>query len=134
MTYRAENRNTVVARLPFRCRVLLQSVQKSKDTDKYAALDQADKLERQIVKYRKKLQARAKQDKTLNPSYFTATPDDAEERPWWYAESEEYRQNRWICEACLQMELLGHDFFVFRNIANQQIMWSIRKKKPAPMD
>ena len=71
VTYRAENRNTVVAEITIPVQGSSPIRAEVKDTDKYAALDQAmDKLERQIVKYRKKLQARAKQDKTLNHSYF----------------------------------------------------------------
>ncbi len=131
VTYRAENRNTVVAEITIPVQGSSPIRAEVKDTDKYAALDQAmDKLERQIVKYRKKLQARAKQDKTLNPSYFTATPDDAEEETMVVRRIERVPAKPMdVSEACLQMELLGHDFFVFRNIANQQINVVYKRKE-----
>lgn len=130
VTYRAENRNVVVeitipvqGASPIRVEV--------KDMDKYAALDKAmDKLERQIVQYRKKLQARAKSDKTLNASYFAALPEETAEETMIIRRIKRVPAKPMdVSEACLQMELLGHDFFVFRNIVTQEINVVYKRKE-----
>lgn len=131
VTYRAENRS-VVAEITIPVQGSSPIRAEVKDMDKYAALDQAmDKLERQIVKYRKKLQNRAKVDKTLNEAYFGETPNDADEETMVVRRIKRVPAKPMdVSEACLQMELLGHDFFVFRNIANQQINVVYKRKEP----
>lgn len=85
--------------------------------DAYKALDEVmDKLERQIVRYRKKLKDKAKQDKALSAEYFASPADEEPE-----GAIDIQRVKRIAIkpmdpeEACLQMELLGHSFFVFKN-------------------
>ncbi len=78
-----------------------------------AALDQAvDKLEQQLRRLKTRLIQRSRQPKTPLPS---AVPTDADDEP------EIVRVKQFIMkpmnteEAVLQLEMLGHDFFFFRN-------------------
>lgn len=83
----------------------------------YIALDNAvDKLERQMVKHRKKLISGHRQAKELRIDYFEQIGEDAAE------EGISVERTKKISvkpmdpeEACMQMDLLGHDFYVFRN-------------------
>ncbi|MBQ7063551.1 MAG: ribosome-associated translation inhibitor RaiA [Firmicutes bacterium] len=120
--YRTENRDAVVEiTIPVQGSSPIRS--EVRDKDKLTALDlSCDKLERQVVRYRKKLQAKGKTDKTFDSNFFATAPADAEE------EVSVIRRVKRVAakpmdpeEAILQMELLGHDFFVFRNNATQQV-------------
>lgn len=82
----------------------------------YIALDNAvDKLERQMVKHRKKLVDGHRQAKELRIDYFeqiSAEPEDTINIERTKKISVKPMDPE---EACLQMDLLGHDFYVFRN-------------------
>ena len=131
VTYQAENRNVVAVEITIPVQGASPIRTEVKDTDKYAALDQAmDKLERQIVRYRKKLQDKAKTDKTWNAAYFGDAPDTADDEAMVIRRVKRVAVKPMdVNEACLQMELLGHDFFVFRNIDNQQINVVYKRKE-----
>ena len=80
------------------------------------ALDNAvDKLERQMVKHRQKLIAGHRQAKELKIDYFeqiSAEPEAAINIERTKKISVKPMDPE---EACMQMDLLGHDFYVFRN-------------------
>ena len=99
-------------------------------TDMYVSIDLVEEvIERQIRRYRKKLIDK----KQSALSFSQAFIEEEDERP-----EEDIRivkTKKFAIkpidpeEACLQMELLGHDFFVFRNIANQQINVVYKRKE-----
>jgi len=91
-----------------------------------------DKLERQIVKYRKKLIGRAKIDRSFREDYFAAVVEEEA------AEEEKTAITRVKTveveamdeeEACLQMELIGHDFFAYRDGKSGQICIAYKRKQ-----
>lgn len=91
-----------------------------------------DKLERQIVKYRKKLIGRAKIDRSFREDYFAAVVEEeaAEEEKTAITrvktvEVESMDEE----EACLQMELIGHDFFAYRDGKSGQICIAYKRKQ-----
>ena len=89
-----------------------------------------DKLERQIVKYRKKLIGRAKIDRTFREDYFTAAVEEESEPETAITriktvEVEAMDEE----EACMQMELSGHDFFAYRDGNTGQICIAYRRKQ-----
>ena len=86
-----------------------------KNNDLYAAIDLViDVLERQIRKNKTKLNRRRNQE----PSGFVLIPEDDEEE----IDSSIIKRKDIVSkpmseeEAILQMELLGHDFFIFKNV------------------
>lgn len=97
-----------------------------KHTDMYAAIDLAvDKLERQVRKYKTRVNRKARQVAVNNngaawPREEEAADDDA-------APYEIVRVKRFnlkpmdVEEAILQMDLLGHNFFVFTNTDTGQV-------------
>lgn len=96
----------------------------SKTEDMYASIDASvDRVERQVRRHKKRLQARAQDSVKLGELHAEAQGAGA------VAESEPQlvRTKRFavkpmdVEEALLQMELLGHDFFVFRNAENEEV-------------
>jgi putative sigma-54 modulation protein len=98
--------------------------------DMYASIDLVvDKLERQIHKYKTKINRKLRQKgiKGLNEKLFP--PQEEEE-----AEPVVVKNKRFVIkpmpleEAILQMNLLGHDFFVFNNADTEEINVLYRRK------
>lgn len=101
--------------------------------DLYASLDEAsDRIERQIRKYKTRLKRRAVDGPKLGELAAEASQRaQAEEELAAKAETNHLpkvvRQKRFalkpmdVEEAILQMELLGHDFFVFANAATSEV-------------
>ena len=87
--------------------------------DLYAALDSIlDILERQIIKHKTKLEKRLREG-----AFIENTVDDIEEEK----EFDIIRTKKFsakpmdVDEAILQMNMLNHEFFVFRNIDNEEV-------------
>lgn len=87
--------------------------------DMYAAIDSVvDKLEKQLVKYKEKLQRKTKKDKE---KLATMPVEIGEEGP-----DELVRTKRFfikpmtVDEAIMQMNMIGHSFFVFANSENRE--------------
>jgi putative sigma-54 modulation protein len=99
------------------------------DKDLYAAIDLvADKLERQIVKNKVKIQRR---DKKVKENEFNFKNIKDEEEP--VKESVVKRKKLDTKpmseeEAIIQMNMLGHDFFIYRD-ANKNIVNVLYKRK-----
>lgn len=99
-----------------------------KNADLYAAIDLVvDVLERQIRKNKTKLN----RFRTETPIGFAFVPEEDEE----YAEQPTIMKRKNVTskpmgeeEAILQMELLGHDFFVFKNV-DEDCMSVLYKRK-----
>jgi putative sigma-54 modulation protein len=115
--------------------VLLRGEEKS--ADMYTSIDQVvDKLERQLKKYKGKLIHRQRE---LSSRRNAAAAPPLETLPAPAGVEEEYagrlvRTKRFAVkpmspeEAALQMELLGHDFYVFANSETEQVNVVYRRK------
>lgn len=89
-----------------------------------------DKLERQIVKYRKKLIGRAKVDRTFREEYFAADiAEETEEQAAITRVKKVEIKPMDAQEACLQMELTGHDFFAYKDEATGQVCIVYRRNQ-----
>jgi len=98
-----------------------------RESDMYASIDLVvEKLERQIRKHKTKLNRKMRQEGGLK-TFFRETPDE-EAQP--FEEDEEFelvRTKRFtlkpmdVDEAILQMNMLGHNFFVFANADTDRV-------------
>ena len=94
-----------------------------RSSDMYASIDAVvEKLERQIRDYKERLihRARAPATKRL-PAAETTDTERAGERPRIVKTKRFAIKPMSPEEAALQMDLLGHDFFVFSNAETQQV-------------
>jgi len=99
----------------------------STDRDMYAAIDNLEeKLERQIHKYKTKLNRKGKTSPTLEASAIT-TETDVE--PDTIIKKKEFIVKPMSDqEAILQMEMLGHDFYAFLNEETSSINVIYKRK------
>ncbi|SEM78392.1 ribosome hibernation-promoting factor, HPF/YfiA family [Lihuaxuella thermophila] len=115
--------------------LLVRAEESSKDM--YASVDLVvEKLERQIRKYKTKVNRKFRQDASLRAQFRENSPDFkpsatvVEEEP----ELEIVRTKRFnlkpmdMEEAILQMDMLGHNFFVFSNAATDQVNVVYKRK------
>lgn len=99
-------------------------------TDMYASIDMVEEvIEKQILKYKKKIMNQNKAGMVFSQS-FTESDFDLEEEE----EINVTRVKRFavkpmdVEEACIQMELLGHNFFVFRNAQTNEVNVVYKRK------
>jgi putative sigma-54 modulation protein len=97
--------------------------------DPYTGLDAVmEKLERRIERYRAKLSGKAKSDHSFREDYFAPTDEaPTEAKVVRVKEVEAMVMDRE--EACLQMELTGHDFYVYRDADSQQLAVVYRRRE-----
>ena len=107
--------------------VLLRS-EESHD-DLYAAIDIAsDKLERQIRKNKTRMNRKYK-DESIGVNFDIIDDKDVEEEPSSIVKRKQIEMKPMSeDEAILQMELLGHEFFVFKNIESNEVDVLYRRK------
>lgn len=93
--------------------------------DMYASVDGAvDKIERQIRKYKTRINRRARRsdgEKPLVRLLETDTEEQEDQEPRIIRRKQFVMKPMDVEEAILQMNLLGHDFFVFRSANTDQI-------------
>lgn len=92
----------------------------SNDADMMAAVDKlVDIVEGQIVKYKKRLRSKMRQNVAFKEEYDSVkvAEDTLDNEPLHKIEKTKHFELRPMDaeEAVMQLELLGHDFFVFRN-------------------
>ncbi|HZK24041.1 MAG TPA: ribosome-associated translation inhibitor RaiA [Oscillospiraceae bacterium] len=89
-----------------------------KTNDMYASIDQVvDKLERQIAKYKTRINRKSRQTGSLKA--MNELPAIEEEKDLFVVKNKRFVVKPMpVEEAILQMNLLGHDFFVFVNAEN----------------
>lgn len=116
---------TVEATIPMK-RNILRAEQTTKDM--YASIDQVvDVLERMVRKYKTKISSHGKGVGTFNEEFMDEDVDNNET-------VKITRSKRFAIkpmdaeEACVQMELLGHSFFVFRNADTFEVNVVYRRK------
>ena len=97
--------------------------------DMYVSIDLVEEIiERQILKYKKKLIDRKQSSPSFSDSFLQ------EETPITEEEIKIVKTKKFAVkpmdpeEACLQMELLGHSFYVFLNAESEQVCVVYRRK------
>ena len=100
-----------------------------KSSDMYVSIDLVEEIiERQLRKYKNKLVAKHQEGGNFKQEFFDAsTPEDDSEikivRTKRFGIKPMYPE-----DACVQMELSGHDFFVFRNAETDEVNVVYRRK------
>ncbi len=98
--------------------------------DPYTGLDEVmDKLERQITRYRSRLTDKAKNDKAFRAEYFTADGSQAEPISKIARVKEIDAPLMDYEEAALQLELTGHDFYLFKEAASGKVAVIYRRRE-----
>jgi len=95
--------------------------------DMRASIDQlVDKLERQVTRYRQKRRRRTGRD---NGSTLEATPATSDESEPVIVKTKQFAVKPMAPEeAVLQLELIGHDFFVFENAETGEVNVVYRRR------
>ena len=95
--------------------------------DMYVSIDLiVDIIERQVRKYKNKLIQKKQAGAFFQPEFMEENTDDEEIKI--------FRSKRFAVkpmdaeEACLQMEMLGHDFYVFRNVETNEVNVVYKRK------
>ena len=101
--------------------------------DMMTAVDKAvDIIERQIVRYKKRLKTQMKKNAAFKAEYdaINIPVDDADDDTLYKIEKSKKFEIRPMSaeEAVMQMELLGHSFFVFRNDETELINVVYKRK------
>lgn len=96
--------------------------------DMYVSIDLVEEvIERQVNRYKKKLQ-----DQQQNAAYFQKdfmADEDVEDEEIKIIRSKRFAVKPMDAEeACIQMELLGHNFFVFRNAETDEVNVVYKRK------
>ncbi len=106
---------------------IIRSEQES--TDMYVSIDLVEEvIERQLRKYKNKLIARHQEGNNFNKELFESeqTFDDGEIK---IVRTKKFGIKPMFPEdACVQMELLGHNFFVFSNAETDEVCVVYRRK------
>jgi putative sigma-54 modulation protein len=100
--------------------------------DMKASIDQlVDKLERQVKRYREKRREEPRRHARANGNAEPGIPVqqlDDEGRPWIVKTKQFPVKAMSPDEAVLQLELVGHDFFVFRNAESDEVNVVYRRR------
>lgn len=103
-------------------------VEESSD-DMYKSIDKAvDILERQIRKYKTKLQRKHQTGETIRFENVIPLKDEDDEKPKIVRTKKFGMKPMSVEEAVLQMELLRHNFFVFMNADSEEVSVVYKRK------
>lgn len=96
--------------------------------DMYVSIDLVvEVIERQVTKYKKKIVDKEQNAAYIQNDFFNVDDEDDEEikiiRSKRFAVKPMYPE-----DACIQMELLGHNFFVFRNAETEEVNVVYKRK------
>ena len=99
-------------------------------SDMYASIDLVEEtLERQLIKYRTKIVSKKMNAAANFKAEFLEEPADEDEEEIKIVRSKRYDMKPMYPEdACIQMELLGHDFFVFVNAETDEVNVVYKRK------
>lgn len=122
-----KNRQIVEVTIPFKG-VIFRSEQSNEDM--YNAIDKVvDVLERQIIKNKTKLQHKFKGDSLRFESLKDNKEDVLNEENFKIVKSKKFEAKPMTSEeAIMQMDLVGHEFYIFRNADNQKINVIYKRK------
>ncbi len=101
--------------------------------DMMAALDKAvDIIERQIIRYKKRLKSQVRKNAAFVAEYDSVpvAEEQLDEEPLYKIEKSKHFEVRPMSaeEAVMQMELLGHSFFVYRDDSTEAINVVYKRK------
>ena len=106
---------------------IIRSEQQS--SDMYVSIDLVEEvIERQLRKYKNKLVAKHQEGTNFTPSFYDAedTADDSDIK---IVRTKKFGIKPMYPEdACVQMELLGHDFYVFCNAETDEVNVVYKRK------
>ena len=99
----------------------------------YDAVDIAtDRLQSQMIKLKGKLETRYKENKALKFEFIPEIEDSADEEELVIARTKNLELEPMVAEeAILQMEMLGHDFFVFLDMDTDAVSVVYKRKGKA---
>ena len=90
--------------------------------DMYVSIDLVEEvIERQMKKYRNKIISRQQEPGEFFADEFISKADEDEEEIQIIRSKKFGMKPMYPEDACVQMELLGHDFFVFRNAETDEV-------------
>ena len=116
-----------IAEVTLRVRDLTVRAEESTD-DLYSSIDLvAEKLERQILRYKERIMAHAARGGNRGGRGGEASPA-GEEEPQVVKTKRFAVKPAAVDEAILQMNLLGHNFYVFRNAATEEVNVIYRRR------
>ena len=96
--------------------------------DMYVSIDLVEEvIERQLKKYRKKLIEKHQNDSYFKQEFIEKDVDDNEEIEITRTKKFDVKP-MYPEDACVQMELLGHNFFVFRNAETDEVNVVYKRK------
>ena len=97
-------------------------------TDMYTSIDLAEEvIERQLKKYKSKIVKKHKAQAAFKREYLEE-PSPADEKIRIVRNKQFEMKPMYPEDACVQMELLGHGFYVFRNAETEQINVVYKRK------
>ena len=121
-----KERHKIEVTIPMKGNIILAE---EESTDMYVSIDLVEEIiERQLRKYKNKIIEKKQAAHSLSQAFAEEEIVDEEE-------IEIIRSKRFAIkpmdpeEACVQMELLGHDFYVFRNSETDEVNVVYRRKK-----
>lgn len=123
--------STVEVTIPLNKRLVRAEVQ---DGDMTAAMDKAvDILEGQVIRYKKRMRTKARQNGENYMAEYDAIPvpeEDLDEEPLYKIEKIKHFEVKPMDaeEAVMEMELVGHAFFVFRNGETDEVNVVYKRK------
>ena len=97
--------------------------------DMYASIDLVeDVIERQLRKYKRKLAEHKQAGVAFNQAFLEDIEEPDEDKIVIYRNKKHEMKPMDAEEACIQMELLGHSFFAFRNATTDEINVVYKRK------
>jgi len=120
------NRHIIEVTIPFNG-VILRGEEATEDM--YTSIDNVvEKLERQIAKYKTKLERRIKDGSVRFENFSFNQEEDDDEEPRIVKTKRFAMKPMPVEEAVLQMELLGHNFFMFYNADSDEVNVVYKRK------
>jgi len=120
------NRHIIEVTIPFNG-VILRGEEATEDM--YTSIDNVvEKLERQIAKYKTKLERRIKDGSVRFENFSFNQEEDDTEEPRIVKTKRFAMKPMPVEEAVLQMELLGHNFFMFYNADSDEVNVVYKRK------
>jgi putative sigma-54 modulation protein len=97
--------------------------------DMYVTIDLVvEVIERQITRYKKKLVDKEQNAGYIQSDFLNADDDDEDDEVNIIREKKVVLESMYAEDACVQMELLGHSFYVFRNAENEKVNVVYKRK------
>jgi putative sigma-54 modulation protein len=97
--------------------------------DMYVTIDLVvEVIERQITRYKKKLVDKEQNAGFIQSDFLNTDDEDEDDEVNIIREKKVVLESMYAEDACVQMELLGHSFYVFRNAENDKVNVVYKRK------